>query len=86
MANGIQIVPWDHLWILLPSCIIQLEFCSLVGVLYFNVLNTNKTTLGKLQVLMAFQENRATFPRLGEQHTQITSGPMTSAPFVDHVV
>lgn len=30
----------------LPSCIIQLEFCSLIAVLHFNAINTNKTTLG----------------------------------------
>lgn len=43
-----QDVPWAHLLVFLSSYTIQLEFYCSAGVLYFNVMSTNKTTLGKM--------------------------------------
>ena len=43
-----QDVSWAHLLLFLSSYTIQLEFYCSVGVLYFNVMSTNKTTLGKM--------------------------------------
>lgn len=49
MVKVTQDVPWAHLLVFLPSYIIQLEFYSLVGVSYFNVMNTKKQHWAKWQ-------------------------------------
>lgn len=47
MVKVTKDVPWAHLLVFLPSYIIKSEFFSLVGVQFFNVMNTEKTYWAK---------------------------------------